>query len=151
MSIFGPPPNMTVNEAIYTVFTHYSKPFTSSMAVSGGLDAAEEDVTLAPSMEASDFARLIRDAPELAKNIRRDDFDIIFSSVKGARAHRLDYESFLDALVELAVRIFPEADPLTALSNFLARFIFALFDQPPAASSMNVIEKIIIELQVNKS
>jgi hypothetical protein len=151
MSIFGPPPSMTVNEALYTVFTHYSQPYSSSMAVAGGLDAAEEDATLAPAMEASEFARLIRDAPGLAKNIGRAEVDLIFSSVKGARAHRLDYESFLDALVELAVRIFPDADPLTALSNFLARFIFALFDQPPAASSMNVIEKIIIELQVNQA
>ena len=74
----------------------------------------------------------------------------MFSSVKPVRARRLDYDGFLDSLVELAVRIFPDADPLTGLANFLARFVFALFDQPPAASSMNVIEKIIIELQVNQ-
>lgn len=70
--------------------------------------------------------------------------------MKPVRARRIDYEGFLDSLVELAVRIFPDADPMTSLANFLARFIFALFDQPPAASSMNVIEKIILELQVTQ-
>lgn len=71
-------------------------------------------------------------------------------SVKPSRVRRLDYEHFLDALYELSIRIFPYVDPTAALANFLARFIFALFDQPPAPSNINVIENIITALQVQR-
>lgn len=73
MSIYGPPPNMTVNEALHSVFSHYSTPYKSNMATpSGGLNAAEEeDTSLAPTMDISSFVKIIRDSPGLAKHIGR--------------------------------------------------------------------------------
>jgi hypothetical protein len=102
----------------------------------------DEANLLAMAIDSTSFAKMCREAPDLAKNIGRTEVDLIFTSVKPIRARRLDYDHFLDALLELSIRIYPDADPTTSLANFLARFIFALFDQPPATSSMNVVEKI---------
>eukprot|EP01035_Chromulina_nebulosa_P024335 gene24335-31665_t len=139
---------LTVNEAIHAVFTNYCPTWKSNMA-SVLTDLGPEDSLLLPSMDSQSFARMIRDSPGLAKNIGRTEVDLIFSSVKPVGARRMRYEHFLMALLELAIRIFPEADPTTALSNFLSRFIFSLFDQPPAPTSLNVIDKIYKELLIN--
>lgn len=87
-------------------------------------------------------------APDLAKIIGRHDVDLIFSKAKPVGNRRMHYEHFLDALLELAVKLFPEEDPITALSLCFARYIFALFDQTPAPMSMNVVELIKNELSM---
>lgn len=78
--------------------------------------------------------------------IGRTDIDLIFSRVKPQGTRRLDYDHFLDSLLDLSIRIFPDDDPTIAMANFLAKFIFALFDQPPAGNDVLVIEKILGQL-----
>lgn len=43
-------------------------------------------------------------------------------------------------------RLFPDEDPTTAMASFLARFIFALFDQQPVSPSVNIVNQIKQEL-----
>jgi hypothetical protein len=72
--------------------------------------------------------------------------DLIFSKSKPVGNRRMQYEHFLDALLELALKLFPDEDPITAMSLCLARYVFALFDQTPAPMSMNVVDLIRNEL-----
>ena len=148
MSIYGPPPGLTANESIHGVFAHYCSSWKSTMG--NTVSDMTKDETSVMAMEGSSFAKMCREAPGLAKNIGRTEVDLIFSTAKPLGARRLDYEHFLIAILELAVRIFPDDDPTIALANFLARFLFALFDQPPATTSMNVVEKIYNDLLLNE-
>lgn len=99
-------------------------------------------------MDHASFNRMCKEAPELTQYIGRTDIDLIFSkSTQGTR--RLDYDHFLDSLLGLSIRIFPDDDPTIAMANFLAKFIFALFDQPPAGNDVVVIEKILGQLSMS--
>jgi hypothetical protein len=152
MSLYGPPPNLTINEAVYAVFTHYSSAWKSSIGNTFSDMTKEHEENGVPSMamDSASFSKMCREAPGLAKLIGRTDVDLIFSTAKPLGVRRLDYEHFLNALLEIALRIFPEDDPTIALTNFLARFLFALFDQPPATATMNVIATIYEDLRTTK-
>jgi hypothetical protein len=140
MALFGPPPNVGVGEALHLIFSHYCSPWKSAI---GSLPDAGEN-TLA--MDGMSFSRMCREAPDLVKYIGRTDIDVIFSKTKPQGVRRLEFDNFLDTLLELAVRIFPDDDPTLALANFLSKFIFALFAQPPSSDGAYVIEKIHNEL-----
>ena len=143
--VYGPPGNLTVNEALHAVFTNYCSDWKSALTKGNNSDHSEDNEdSISPSMDSANFLRLIRESPGLARNIGRTEVDLIYSKVKPIKARRLYYENFLDAILELAIRIYPDADPTTALANFIARFVFALFDQP--AANTNVVERIYFEL-----
>lgn len=99
-------------------------------------------------MDAMNFARMCRESPNLSKYISRTDIDVVFSTTRPKGVRRLEYDHFLDVLLELAVRIFPNEDPIIGLANFLARFVFALFDQQPSHDGEAEIEKIIDALSI---
>ena len=94
-------------------------------------------------MDGASFARMCREAPDLYKYIGRTDIDVIFSKTKPLGVRRLEFDQFLDTLLELAVRIYPDDDPIIALANFLAKFVFALFDQAPSEDGVQEIESIL--------
>lgn len=164
MSLYSPPPNISVGEGLYLIFSHYCTPwksqdynqdsnFQSMDGASFNRMCKEGKISQQPSL----LNRRITDtnvkcilflAPELTQYIGRTDIDLIFSKSKPQGTRRLDYDHFLDSLLELSVRIFPDDDPTIALANFLAKFIFALFDQPPAGNDVIVIEKILGQLAV---
>lgn len=139
-SLFGPPPNVSVAEGLNLIFKHYCSPWKSNYAQPN----EEENTSL--SMDGPSFARMCKEAPDLDKYLGRSECDLIFSKTKQQGARRLDFGHFLDTLLELAVKIYPDEDPTIAMANFLARFVFALFDQPPSAEGVNIIEKILQEL-----
>lgn len=101
-------------------------------------------------MDGVSFARMCKEAPELNQYIGRTDIDLIFSKSKPKGIRRLEFDNFLDTLLELAIRIYPDEDPTIALANFLAKFIFALFDQPPSADGVSEIERILDELALRE-
>ena len=200
MSLYGPPPAVSVGEGLYLIFSHYVAPWKSKDATVGQVEY--------PSMDGAAFTRMCKEAPELTRYIGRTDIDLIFSKSKPHGMRRLDYgrlgssfahavtflldpsrplspfstffillsllnplfsqsltfylftssnpllvdsltpslDHFLDSLLELATRIFPDDDPSIALANFLAKFIFALFDQPPTGGDVAIIEQILSEL-----
>lgn len=80
--------------------------------------------------------------------IGRHDVDLIFSRAKPVGERRLRFGNFLDALLELSMKLAPEDSPALAMATFLAKYIFALFDQPPAPISLNVVESIRRELVI---
>lgn len=151
MSLYGPPPNLSTNEAIHSVFTHYATNWKSSIGntFQDMTKVNEETNASSIGIDGTGFAKMCREAPDLAKNIGRTEVDLIFSTAKPLGERRLNYEHFLNAILELAIKIFPDDDPTIAMANFLARFLFALFDQPPSTASMNVVEKIYNELIVS--
>ena len=153
MSLYGPPPNLSTHEAVHNVFSHYATNWKSAMGNTFSDMTKEHDEAnlLAMAIDSTSFAKMCREAPDLAKNIGRTEVDLIFSTAKPLGERRLDYEHFLNAILELAIKIFPDDDPTIALANFLARFLFALFDQPPATASMNVVEKIYNDLVITES
>lgn len=144
MALYGPPPNVTVSEGLHLIFSHYCSPWKSAI----GAESVTGETVLA--MDGASFARMCKEAPELNQFIGRTDIDLIFSKTKPKGVRRLEYDHFLDALLELAVRIYPDEDPTIALANFLAKFIFALFDQPPSLDGVGEIEKILDELALRE-
>ena len=141
MSLYGPPPNVPVGEALYLIFTHYGGPAKNHE----GFDTANPDLH---TMDCPSFVRMCKESPELLEYIGRSDIDVIFNKTKPHGLRVLLFSNFLDALLELALRIFPDDDPSITLSNFLAKFIFALFDQNPNGNDETVIETILKELSV---
>jgi hypothetical protein len=140
-SLYGPPPGVSVAEGLHLIFSHYCSPWKSNYA-----GTSEQDESQSKSMDGPSFARMCREAPELDKYIDRSEIDLIFSKTKPYGVRRLDYDHFLDTLMALAAKLYPEENPTIALANFLSRFIFALFDQPPSPAGLNIIEKILQEL-----
>jgi hypothetical protein len=148
MALYAPPPNVSVGESLHLIFTHYCSPWKSAFA-----DGNEHNDNVHPmhqSMDGIAFSRMCREAPELDSYIGRTEIDLIFSKSKPPGVRRLNYEHFLDSLLALAVRIYPDEDPVIALANFLARFIFALFDQPPTDDGVAVIDAVIQELALSQ-
>ena len=130
---------MSVSEGIFAIFNHYGTPYKLS-------ETAPDDDSTANSMDNKSFSKMCREAPELAKSIGRADVDLIFSKCKQVRYRRLNYENFLDSLLELSVKLFPDEEPTKAVALLLSRYIFGLFDQPPCAATMNVVDMIYHEL-----
>lgn len=140
MALYGPPPNVGVGEGLHLIFTHYCSPWKSAIG------NQHDPTSVITGMDGASFARMCREAPDLVKFIGRSDIDVIFSKTKPIGVRRLEFDHFLDTLLELALRIYPDDDPVLALANFLAKFIFALFAQPPSLDGAAVIEKIHGEL-----
>jgi hypothetical protein len=140
MALYGPPPNVSVGAALHLIFTHYCSPWKSAIGTLP--DSGERTL----SMDGMNFARMCKEAPDLNKFIGRTDIDLIFSKTKPRGIRRLEFDHFLDTLLELALRIYPDEEPTIALANFLARFIFSLFDQPCAEDGVAEIERILDDL-----
>lgn len=158
MALYGPPPNMPVRETLHVIFNHYCSDFKSSLGMAHTVQVETSRLkagvagTVDPwdirhsSIDSSSFASMCREAPGLAKIIGRTDVDLVFSKAKPKDGQRrLDYEHFLDALLELAMRIYPDDDPTRALSIFLTRYIFGLFDQVPVRDAQ-VVDMVFNEL-----
>lgn len=143
--IYGPPPNVSVSESLHLIFQHYCSPWKSNFATDG-ITKEQAKAEQTQTMDGLSFARMCREAPDLDKYIGRTEIDLIFSKSKPQGIRRLDYDHFLDTLLELAMRIYPDEEPTIALANFLARFVFALFDQPPCAEGPDIIDTILEEL-----
>lgn len=145
--LYGPPPNVSVAEGLHLIFTHYCSPWKSTFAENDQHNQEYENIK---TMDGPSFARMCREAPDLDKFIGRTEIDLIFSKTKPQGVRRLDYDHFLDTLLELSVRIYPDDDPVVGLANFLSRFIFPLFDQPPSQFGALVIEQILNELTLDE-
>jgi len=139
---FGPPIGLSVHQGIYSVFEHYCKPLKSATS-------ASKDVVEHTSMDGPSLTRLVRECPNLARIMDRTDIDLIFSKSKPYSMRRLDYEHFLDALLEMAIKIYPDEDPTRALALLLSNYIFGLFDQAPDASK-DVLEEVYQELLIKQ-
>jgi len=72
-------------------------------------------------MDGKSFSKLCQEAPDLGEYIGRTDVDLIFSKAKPLGVRRLEYEHFLDALLQLAIRIYPEEEP-TKVSYIVDRY-----------------------------
>ena len=104
------------------------------------------------SIDNSSFCRMCKDTPGLAKNIGRTDVDLVFTRTKPSSGQRrLTFDCFLDALLELSMKIYPEDEPTKAMSMFLARYLFGLFEQTPSPQSYNIVEAIHSELALTGS
>mgnify|MGYP001226045264 FL=1 len=102
------------------------------------------------SMDGKSFSKLCLDSPKLGKHVGRTDVDLVFSKAKPLGDRRLTYENFLDALLLLAMRIFPDDEPIKALTFLLANFIFGVFDQTPSVNEEAVLEGIFDELNLDE-
>ena len=100
-------------------------------------------------MDGKSFLKLCHEAPDLGSHIGRTDVDLIFSRSKPLGTRRLSYEHFLDALLQLAIRIYPDMEPVKALTYVLSNFIFGVFDQTSAENEEMVLESIYNELNLN--
>lgn len=78
---------------------------------------------------------MCKQAPGLeTKRITRHDFDIVFTKCQHSAFRRLDFEHFLEALLDLSARRYPpdtDCDPTTSFAQLLVRNVFGLFDQAP--------------------
>ena len=117
------PEGMTICEAVYSLFSHYSSPWKSTIA-----SDHQENM-----LDNASFVKMCKEAPGLcSKKITQHEFDIIFTKAKPQGARRLDFEHFLDALLDLSTRKFPDEDPSVSFSKLLSLHMFGLFDLPPS-------------------
>lgn len=141
--MYAPPAGMNVHAALYSIFTHYCKSLKHT--VKPGSQPAEV------TMDGKSFSKLCMEAPELGKYIGRTDVDLVFSKAKPLGVRRLEYEHFLDAIMQLALRIYPDEEPTKATTYVLANFIFGVFDgdQPDGPRDGDaIIEQIYNELNM---
>ena len=101
---------MSVHAALYSIFTHYCKSLKQTTKPSA---SAPTEIT----MDGKSFSKLCTEAPELGKYIGRTDVDLVFSKAKPLGVRRLQYEHFLDAILQLALRIYPDEEPTKAGSS----------------------------------
>jgi hypothetical protein len=140
--VFAPPEGMTVHAALYSIFTHYCKNLKAASKPTGVMNTEL-------SMDGKSFCKLCLEAPDLGNYIGRTDVDLIFTKSKPLGVRRLEYDHFLDALLQLALRIYPDEEPTKALTYVLANFVFGVFEQERGAKDADaVIEQIYSELNL---
>jgi hypothetical protein len=120
------PEGMTVCEALHSLFSHYSSPWKSTLT-------SENQGNM---IDGVSFVKMCKEAPGLSsKNLTRHEFDIIFTKAKPQGARRLLFENFLEALLDLSMRKYPNEDPSVSFSKLLSYHLFGLFDIRPAMES----------------
>lgn len=160
MALYGPPADLSVCAAVNTIFLHYCSPLKSPLlhqnvttSTSNGSskdNSTDGSISTDNTMDGVSFAKLCKDIPGLSKNIGRTDVDLVFTrSKKSGGLRRLSFDNFLDALLQLSMKIYPDDEPTRALSIFLSKYLFSLFDQVPTPQSMQVINMIYNELSNN--
>lgn len=100
------------------------------------------------AMDSVSFNKMCLASTSLSRNLGRTDVDLVFQKCRPSNTRRLEYEHFLDALLELSLRMSPDDEPIKGFSMFLAKYLFELFDQPPAANGFNVVDMIYDELTI---
>jgi hypothetical protein len=137
------PEGLTVMGGVQSIFQFYCAPVKSTASSSAAHDVAPT------TMDGVSFARMCKDAPSMGGyNLQRFDMDIIFSKAKPVGGRRLNFEQFLNALLELAVYLNRDIPPQTAVARLFVRHIFGLFDQDPSTEPSAEIEaRIISELR----
>ena len=143
MSLYGPPPHTQVGDALHLIFQHYSSPWKTQMG-----EIAGKDNPTIQAMDSVSFNKMCLASPTLARNLGRTDVDLVFQKCRPSNTRRLEYEHFLDALLELSLRLSPDDEPIKGFSIFLAKFIFVLFDQPPVPNGFNVVDIIYEQLTI---
>lgn len=134
--------------AIYAIFSHYAH---ASAAVDGEL-----------SIDSLTFTKMCKETPGLTdpsimkfdgplRMITKQDVDAIFSECVPYSLKGLDFESFLSAALKLSQTIYIAEEPNTALSLFLCRNLFGLFDQTPIADETNTLALIKHSLILRES
>eukprot|EP00603_Paraphysomonas_imperforata_P001570 CAMPEP_0114428888 /NCGR_PEP_ID=MMETSP0103-20121206/9182_1 /TAXON_ID=37642 ORGANISM="Paraphysomonas imperforata, Strain PA2" /NCGR_SAMPLE_ID=MMETSP0103 /ASSEMBLY_ACC=CAM_ASM_000201 /LENGTH=109 /DNA_ID=CAMNT_0001598167 /DNA_START=366 /DNA_END=695 /DNA_ORIENTATION=+ len=97
-------------------------------------------------LDSQRFVKMCKEAPGLeTKRMTRHDFDIVFTKCQHPDFRRMEFEHFLQGLLELSSRRYPDEDPITAFGTLLIRHIFGLFDQPPVRDSA-LLERVKDEL-----
>ena len=97
-------------------------------------------------LDSQHFVKMCREAPGLeTKRMTRHDYDIVFTKCQHPDFRRLDFEHFLDSLLDLSLRRYPEDDPVTGFARLLTRHIFGLFDQAPVRDN-TLLDKVKEEL-----
>ena len=133
MSSFPIPSGLSLRGAIQAIFNFYCSSAKDDAYRGGDL-----------SIDGSSFVRMCRDAPDLgsAGRVQRYELDLIFSKAKASGKRKLDFEEFLSALLELAVTLYPDDDPTTAMALLLTKHILGLFDQKAAPPNIDVLSTI---------
>ena len=130
------PEGMTVCEAVHSLFSHYCSPWKTSIA-------AESEMMI----DNASFVKMCKETPDLRdKIVTNHEFDIIFTKAKPQGARRLNFENFLNALLELSIRKFPNEDPSVSFAKLLSYHIFGLFDIQPSIGGSIIHEKIRDEI-----
>lgn len=127
--------------SLYAAFSYYAS------------DAKIEGVSVQQGgplcVENGSFFRMCRQIPNVVEPegpFSRKDIDLIFSKVKPLGERRLFFEHFLDALLELSVRLYGNEPPTNALTKFLVENFYGVFDQNPVPATSEIFESVYNEL-----
>ena len=61
MSLFAPPANLTLNEGLHAIFSHYCSPWKSDMG--NTFSDLSKDEASAQGIDGAGFAKMCREAP----------------------------------------------------------------------------------------
>ena len=147
-ALYGPPPHTSIDDALNIIFQHYSTPWKTSMAEIADNKTKDNIATTKYAMDNVSFNKMCISSPGLASNLGRTDVDLVFQKCKPVNTRRLEFDHFLDALLELSLRLYPDDDPIKGFSIFLCKYIFVLFDQPPVPKSFNIVDLIYEQLSL---
>ena len=113
---FALPEDHSTHEVLKAVFHHYCR--FGRTSASGKSEQRLDNVN---------WAKLCNQTPDLyTKHFTKSDTDIIFSHAAPHGERRLDYNHFLEALYQMALRKYPECDPTSAFANLPAEHILGL-------------------------
>ncbi len=140
MSLYGPIPGLSLQETIHAIFLHYCSPLKSSLGMShtvGNYSTTSQEETY-NTLDGVSFFKMCKDTPGLTKLIGRVEIDLAFTKAKPSNGtRRLSFNNFLDALVELSIKVYPDDEPTTALATFLCRYLFGLLNLAPVPLSIS--------------
>lgn len=158
VSHYGIPPNVSLPEALHQIFIKFSNLSTKeSLSDADHHNDTAAATTLVRSaevtMDHAAFTKFCQKCPNLSTLLTRSELDLIYSKCLKTSAlpnRRIGFSSFLEGLLHIAERIYPDSDPTLAMGNLLSRFVLVLAEgndvDKPSVMGEHVIELIVQEL-----
>ncbi|GMH51122.1 hypothetical protein TrVE_jg4064 [Triparma verrucosa] len=127
----------SVPEALWCVFTEFA---------SFGRHGIYNNTT--PEMDSANWAKFLKACPMLVDHgITTSDIDLIFTSAKNKTDRKLNFSQFLEALVRVSAKKFPQEDPIAGFSRLCSNHIFAVLQgqqsNASASSHARVVNSIL--------
>jgi hypothetical protein len=123
---------MSVAETLHAIFSHY--------ATNMKQDALDLVV-----IDNVSFTKMYQETPGLTNVLSRNDLDLIFNATCLGSSKKLAFPNFLDAILMISMKVSPIENPTNALTLFMVKYLFGLFDQDPTTNS-KIFDTVLSEL-----
>jgi len=110
--------DLPVHAALYFVFTQFS------------IFGRTGQLTHSPMLDNANWAKFLKSCPDLIDggggNVGRSDIDLFFMKAKGKEGRKIDFTQFLQALSMVALKRYPDSDPIQSFSQLCSNHVFGV-------------------------